>query len=802
MPFPEKADDSSSGRPHPEKPAHTRPTSASVFEAFKRRKTSSKAGSQEAPNGNDAVTDDSDAAAIAQPVPKPKLRYPPPLLAHPLPNALLHDNPLASNPVHHPLPFHPTNPFSNSSAIIIANGTTAPPPPQGNDPSNPITVASSSSDTPTNPATYRAPHSRDQQQENHCWSPPDPELVRRMAEARMISPRPLPGDIAVQDFGAGGTPIAGGQNGYGYQGGTGKGGIGVITQVEIEAGVRLLGDRGSRHGAVKTRIGAGGGGDSAWFARERRANEAARIIRASCEAGERIRRRGVRRMVLAAGQGGRVGAWAMETDEDLTQRGGKRTHRRGQLAFQDLVNWGDPFPALYKDLWVGGIPEDLEFDIKGEKWDDGEGWDGKVEVKGAEEKVTLRQRAKRKMKSFSWAGQGGKFGSGWRARRGKGSKERIKGNWRRTSAGDDEGINGSWRRMSAGDDEGVNGNWRRASTSTVDALEEKSTATTEPKERKVRLPSIVTPWIKEDAEKKGKAQETSTDDEDQPSIVIDAESWFDDMGGTDTRDKGKGKAAPEPFSSSSSSTEEEEYVPPRRRYINTNFDEEGESSSTAAARKGPDNPTGSEPPTTTTTKRKHKHKKPAAPTAVARSSAGCPSCSSPLSNSGVDGASQPRPPPPLPPSSQPPAQTSTSVALSSLAESYGRRAATEHDARELLRIHRRLGLRNPYAALDFRGFDLDDRRCTAPHNSRASEETRGSMSLEGSSSTESEEEEGSSRGDSGEGAGGKRGMVVVPVQRGVLLPMGTAGEGVASTRERLKAFGRRVLNRSRRHKSE
>ncbi|KAL2175102.1 uncharacterized protein P884DRAFT_271676 [Thermothelomyces heterothallicus CBS 202.75] len=99
--------------------------------------------------------------------------------------------------------------------------------------------------------------------------------------------------------------------------------------------------------------------------RESRANEAARIIYASCMAGHRVQRRRARarRLMDLAG-----------TVRDGTAVQGERSdavRRLGRSAEK-----ADPFPDLYWRTWGRAIPPGLEMDPFGEMWEDG------VEEKG------------------------------------------------------------------------------------------------------------------------------------------------------------------------------------------------------------------------------------------------------------------------------------------------------------------------------------------------------------------------------------------------------------------------------------
>ncbi|KAL2142470.1 hypothetical protein VTI28DRAFT_1118 [Corynascus sepedonium] len=141
--------------------------------------------------------------------------------------------------------------------------------------------------------------------------------------------------------------------------------------------------------------------------REAKANEAARIIYASCMAGNRIRkRRGrVRRLVDLATTPSR------ETDHSQVER----NEAFDMLLRRSHAGNTDPFPELYWRAWNKALPLDLEMDRHGEKWEDnehvrrkelvGDGSSSSLDD-GKKKGASLGRWAVRRMQSFSLSGLG------------------------------------------------------------------------------------------------------------------------------------------------------------------------------------------------------------------------------------------------------------------------------------------------------------------------------------------------------------------------------------------------------------
>ncbi|KAL2195061.1 hypothetical protein P885DRAFT_62311 [Corynascus similis CBS 632.67] len=141
--------------------------------------------------------------------------------------------------------------------------------------------------------------------------------------------------------------------------------------------------------------------------REARANEAARIMYASCMAGNRIRkRRGrVRRLVDLATTPSR------ETEHSQVER----NEAFDMLLRRSHAGNTDPFPELYWRAWNKALPLDLEMDRHGEKWEDNEQVRRKELVgdessssldDGGKKGASLGRWAVRRMQSFSLSGLG------------------------------------------------------------------------------------------------------------------------------------------------------------------------------------------------------------------------------------------------------------------------------------------------------------------------------------------------------------------------------------------------------------
>ncbi|KAL2162810.1 hypothetical protein VTH06DRAFT_6646 [Thermothelomyces fergusii] len=142
--------------------------------------------------------------------------------------------------------------------------------------------------------------------------------------------------------------------------------------------------------------------------REVRANEAARIIYASCMAGRRVqkRRARARRLMDPAGTARDGAALRVERSGSGPVSGPDRT-----------AGNADPFPDLYWRAWGHAIPPGLEMDPCGEMWEDvveekekqvGQGgFDGASPSGGGRKRgAASRRRTTRRLQALGWSGLG------------------------------------------------------------------------------------------------------------------------------------------------------------------------------------------------------------------------------------------------------------------------------------------------------------------------------------------------------------------------------------------------------------
>lgn len=106
-----------------------------------------------------------------------------------------------------------------------------------------------------------------------------------------------------------------------------------------------------------------------------KANEAARIIRASCMAGSRIRKRRhqTKRILEHVSVNERRDGRAVSNNKATTTISRSRAHRAEQVRKLGQFSANiDPYPELYWRLWDGDIPAGLEMNPAGELWERGE----------------------------------------------------------------------------------------------------------------------------------------------------------------------------------------------------------------------------------------------------------------------------------------------------------------------------------------------------------------------------------------------------------------------------------------------
>jgi hypothetical protein len=104
-----------------------------------------------------------------------------------------------------------------------------------------------------------------------------------------------------------------------------------------------------------------------------KANEAARIIKASCMAGSRIRKRKhvTKRILEHVSVNEQRDGRAVNNNKATMSRG--RAHRAEQVRKLGQLSANiDPYPELYWRLWDGDIPTGLEMKPTGELWKGGE----------------------------------------------------------------------------------------------------------------------------------------------------------------------------------------------------------------------------------------------------------------------------------------------------------------------------------------------------------------------------------------------------------------------------------------------
>jgi hypothetical protein len=239
---------------------------------------------------------------------------------------------------------------------------------------------------------------------------------------------------------------------------------------------------------------------------------------------------------------------------------------------------GDAFPMAYFDLWEGRVPDWLEVDPMGEFWE-GEGEDGlrgDGQENGKGEEIS---RGDGEVEHGVGAGEPGKRvtasdGDGAGAgreerllslrRRAMRSLRSLSSFWKSKRSEDEDGggLGLGSLRGSGVESEGILGTLRR--TLTRESLaglfgqREKTTelgsgATVSPVST-FSLPSpVVHPAVSDVPGSVSAAirvatnvpsEEETTPDGPYSNMVADGESWFDDMGGTATRDKGKGVDVP------------------------------------------------------------------------------------------------------------------------------------------------------------------------------------------------------------------------------------------------------------------
>ncbi len=408
-------------------------------------------------------------------------------------------------------------------------------------------------------------------------------------------------------------------SGYGGGSGTGSGAVTACAgdmdagtvRFMVDGAVLLVGEgssdsRGGGGGEVGLESGAGP--ETEATIRERRANEAARIIVASCRTGAKLAKRKLRtRQRRELGETGHGQP--------------KGVPHKSQEKINDSVNNRDPYPAFYYNLWRREVPDDLEIHRHGERWADEEG-EGPKKVQeestderaDVEKKRTLRQRAKRRIESLSWPNYESGTGKRWWTVRGggkAGKQTKRRGSLgvlfsskppAADSAPDTSVLDISMPDISVPDtsvpdtsvpdtsapdisvpDISVPDNavpdismpgisvaedsvakrgpsvelWDMPNdqVSSTFVLLDSSPKTEEPPTVAEATPTVQVQVLELDL---GRSVETDVMDrlaeddeygifepEAQPSLVLDAESWYGNQGGASTRDKGKGKAVPQ-----------------------------------------------------------------------------------------------------------------------------------------------------------------------------------------------------------------------------------------------------------------
>jgi hypothetical protein len=251
-------------------------------------------------------------------------------------------------------------------------------------------------------------------------------------------------------------------------------------------------------------------------ARRASAAEAARIVITSCLAGDLIQKQNAKRKRRI--QAARIGGGSDHGPSRQPKE--KKPDGEKERTFNDFMKKiYDPYPILYWECWHGKIPKRLEMHPMGVKWegDEGEGApreENEVERETGEDKKkgTLRERAKRRIQSLSLTDRDSGTGWKWWSLRGEGSDKTnkrgsLKGMFGGPSHGD--ASSGSGSAALAGHDEQAGSGGKSAA------------------ERRIT-------------------------DEKAPSIeqdytigvgngrILDAESWWKDIGITDLEDKDAG----------------------------------------------------------------------------------------------------------------------------------------------------------------------------------------------------------------------------------------------------------------------
>lgn len=544
LPSNTSADDAGTSRSSPSKRTSRR---SSIFDVFRRQKSKDQDQDEAHDLGLDPDLDTAQHQPEAEPQPLPPHSQPP--VAHPLPGDIIHSNPLTSNPVH---PAQYDQVFNN-----------------------PLTSNASAS---THPAAAHRIHDATEAQDH---------ALRHVPTAALRHVQGQEGGDTDSGYGAGeGVGLEDGavegksekalaKAGFetGAEAGTGGLKIAVFTttlvteefltkSAPVAAGAAAAAEYGGygNHGDYSSES-----DDPETKIRTRKAEEAARIMIASCRTGAKLQKRKLRKLQLQQQQKRRS---SVEYGEPRI---------RAKPTFQEIMRNSDPFPMFYRNTWGGLLPKDLEINPQGEKWaedeghglttDDGKAKVGKEERPGLERKGTLRERAKRRIQSLSWPGPDSGTDTKWWSVR-KGESESSQRNRRGSlallfskvvsdaKASVEQSLTGADKQKWSGDGksrkaEAANDPARCTIKSWVEVgkyreADVKGLYGKAPGPNEAARESMDTVLVGGMKQEPGPLDDILEDildpSESQRSLLLDADSWFDDMNGTSTRDKGKGKA--------------------------------------------------------------------------------------------------------------------------------------------------------------------------------------------------------------------------------------------------------------------